>query len=590
MPALELAMYYDDEEDRDPFDAFGTPDATPEPANVDADAQPKRVIAPEPPKAKPIRSGFSLAGFCGGLAALAWIAGAIGGPLSYFGADALRNMEPLVQVGLIALALGPGLLFWVSASAAGEALKARKLAHALTRMAQDARMPFLTSEGDAQRMARRVQGEIESLTVAVNAALDRLDQLEQSAKRNAALFGEAVSATRETAESMAVALKREREAVIAFNGELKQQTDDMAQSIGRQIRLLRETSKLVRNEVESAERVLSASTNEVSDRTAAMQDAAEDAANASATLNGTLAQMLDGLSEATRLTETARRSTEQAVSAAKDTAGAVREGTRVAIFEAKRAADFVRAETVALQDNAGDVIAKLREAAQTARSASQESRAAHEREASVIEERIGALADAGEAKVASGRGRRVALEPTRTKQPVTRSRTTRGDGAQPRVRNRRDPQDAAQQRASGSFASWSTFNASRAVPPRPANEDSGFDDDFGYIIERNDPDLALKNGVFDLLICAGVDLGNVLKANDLDGIARRSRAGVASRRGAVADAAPNAVSRIARYVARDIGAQALAVEFRARPDLATKDDDGDADLVRAYLLIDAALS
>jgi hypothetical protein len=583
-------MYYEDEDDRDPFDAFGAPEPAADSENGRSTSPSTHALEREPSAAKPIRSGFSVAGFFGGLAALAWIAGAIGGPLSYFGADALTRMEPLVQVGLAALAVGPALLFWVSASAAGEALKARKLALALTRMAQDARMPFLTNEGDARRMARSVQGEIESLTVAVNAALDRLDQMEQSAKRNAALFGEAVSATRETAESMAAALKREREAVVAFNGELKQQTDEMAQSIGRQIRLLRETSKLVRNEVESAERVLSASTNEIADRTGAMQDAAEDAANASATLNGTLAQMLDGLSEATRLTETARRSTEQAVSAAKDTAGAVREGTRAAIFEAKRAADFVRAETVALQDSAGEVIAKLREAAQTARSASQETRAANARDASAIEERIGALAEAGEAKVASGRTRRVALEPTRARPASTaRSRTPRAEAPQPpRVRNRRDPQNAPSH-ATGSFQSWSAFNASRTAPPRPANEDSGFDDDFGYIMERNDPDLALKNGVFDLLICAGVDLGDVLRASDLDGIARRSRAGVASRRRAVADAAPSAVNRIARYIARDIGAQALAVEFRARPDLATKDEDRDADLVRAYLLIDAAL-
>jgi hypothetical protein len=585
-------MYYEDEDDRDPFDAFGTPDAAAGDANP-TEAPPQRLLEPERKAAKPIQSGFSLAGFFGGLAALAWIAGAIGGPLSYFGADALRRMEPLVQVGLLALALGPALLFWVSASAAGEALKARKLALALTRMAQDARMPFLANEGEARRMARSVQGEIESLTVAVNAALDRLDQLEQSAKRNAALFGEAVGATRETAESMAAALKREREAVIAFNGELKQQTDEMAQSIGRQIRLLREASKLVRNEVESAERVLSAAANEVSDRTGAMQDAAEDAANASATLNDTLAQMLDGLSEATRLTETARRSTEQAVSAAKDTAGAVREGTRAAIFEAKRAADFVRAETVALQDSAGEVLSKLREAAHVARSASKEGRLAGEREASAIEERIDALVDAGEARAASTRGRRVALEPTRGRPQAAsapRARTMRADAAQPsRTRTRRKPEDAGSERPSRSFASWSAFNASRMAPPRPANEDSGFDDDFGYIMERNDPDLALKNGVFDLLACAGVDLGEVLNANDLDGIARRSRTGVGSRRRAVADAAPRAVSRIARYVARDIGAQALAVEFRARPDLATKDADGDADLVRAYLLIDAAL-
>lgn len=588
-------MYYEEEDEHDPFDAFGTPETAS--AAQDAKAEP-RAESPQrdrPHAPKPIKAGFSLAGFLGGLAALAWLVGAIGGPLSYFGASALLGMDPLMQAGLAALAIAPALLFWMSASAAGEALKARRLAVALTRMAQEARMPFIASETDAQRMARRVQGEIESLTVAVNAALDRLNQLEVSAKRNAALFGEAVSATRETAEAMAEALKREREAVVTFNGELKQQTDDMAQSISRQIRLLRETSKLVRNEVEGAERILSASAGEIADRTGAMQDASEDAVNASAALNGTLAQMLDGLSEATRLTETARRATEQAVSAAKDTAGAVREGTRVAVVEAKRAADFVRAETVALQDCAGEVLDKLREAAQAARTASAESRGGANHNAAVIDERLNALAASGEHRAPSQRGRRVALEPTRDRTPApspsrAQPRAQRTETAQaPRVRNRRESQEATSEGVRRPFVGWSTFNASRATPPKPANEDVSFDDEFGFISDRNDPDLALKNGVFDLLICAGVDLGDVLKPSDLDAIARRSRGGVAARRRAVADAAPSSVNRIARHIARDIGAQALAVEFRARPDLATKDEDRDADLVRAYLLIDAAL-
>lgn len=582
-------MYYEEEDEHDPFDAFGTPETA---SSAPPEQRSEGGERDESHASKPIKSGFSLVGFLGGLAALAWLTGAIGGPVSYFGADAILRMEPLMQVGLAALALAPALLFWVSASAAGEALKARKLALALTRMVQDARMPFLAHENDAKRMARGVQSEIESLTVAVNAALDRLSQLEISAKNNAVLFGEAVNATRETAETMASALKREREAVVAFNGELKQQTDEMAQSISRQIRLLRETSRLVRNEVDGAERILSASAGEISDRTGAMQDAAEDAINASATLNGTLAQMLDGLSEATRLTETARRATEQAVSAAKDTAGAVREGTRVAVVEAKRAADFVRAETVALQDTAGAVLEQLREAAHAARTASVETRNAAHQNAIVMDERLSALAANGEQRASAQRERRVALEPTRDRpQAPTRPRAQRADATTaPRVRNRRAPQDPPPEGARRPFVGWSTFNASRATPPRPANEDVSFDDEFGFISEGRDPDLALKHGVFDLLLCAGVDLGDVLKPSDLDGIARRSRGGVAARRSAVADAAPSAVSRIARHVARDIGAQALAVEFRARPDLATKDQDEDADLVRAYLLIDAALA
>ena len=64
----------------------------------------------------------------------------------------------------------------------------------------------------------------------------------------------------------------------------------------------------------------------------------------------------------------------------------------------------------------------------------------------------------------------------------------------------------------------------------------------------------------------------------------------AARRRAVADAAPAAVGRIARYVKRNADAHMVAAEFRARPDLAKSDRKGEGkDLVRAYLLIDAAL-
>ena len=50
-------------------------------------------------------------------------------------------------------------------------------------------------------------------------------------------------------------------------------------------------------------------------------------------------QLLGGLAEATRLTETAKKSTAEAVLAANETASAVRETTRSAVNEAKRAVD-----------------------------------------------------------------------------------------------------------------------------------------------------------------------------------------------------------------------------------------------------------
>ena len=49
--------------------------------------------------------------------------------------------------------------------------------------------------------------------------------------------------------------------------------------------------------------------------------------------------------------------------------------------------------------------------------------------------------------------------------------------------------------------------------------------------------------------------------------------------------------RIARHVQRNEHARGLAMQFRARPDLAKSENKSESgDLVRAYLLIDAALA
>jgi hypothetical protein len=59
----------------------------------------------------------------------------------------------------------------------------------------------------------------------------------------------------------------------------------------------------------------------------------------------------------------------------------------------------------------------------------------------------------------------------------------------------------------------------------------------------------------------------------------------------VIDAAPGAVTRIARHVKRNDDARTLAAQFRSRPDLAKSETKSESsDLIRAYLLIDAALA
>jgi hypothetical protein len=364
-------MYFDDDKDdeRDAFDAFGEVEISNEDIAL-GEFEPtatQTMLALEEPRAanenEKVKTGFSWAGFTGGLAALIWIGGAIGGPISYFGVDGVMGMDPAMQAGLIALAFGPALLFWVAASAAGEALKARKLAVELTRMARESRLPIDATENEAQRLTNTVKHEIENLNDAVAAALGRMAELEAAAQRNAALFSEAVEASRENTQVMSDALRGERDALVELNGDLKGQTEVLAGSIGRQVRLMREASKIVQVEVGEAEAALSThlasfahSANDLGERTAEFHQAADAAAAATASLNSTMTEMLDGLSEATRLTETAKKSTAEAVLAANETASAVRETTRAAVSEAKRAAQLIRAETAALQDAAVETL------------------------------------------------------------------------------------------------------------------------------------------------------------------------------------------------------------------------------------------
>src|SRR5690606_6380505 len=113
------------------------------------------------------------------------------------------------------------------------------------------------------------------------------------------------------------------------------------------------------------------------------------------------------------------------------------------------------------------------------------------------------------------------------------------------------------------FGGWGNFMPPREEAPVAANEDSY---ELASLETRApaDPDAGLKHGAIDLVANAGVDLDDVLAAEDLARVARGSRDGASARRRAVIDAAPGAVTRIARHVRRNADAHALASKFRAR--------------------------
>ena len=102
-------------------------------------------------------------------------------------------------------------------------------------------------------------------------------------------------------------LKRERDAFSELNNDLKSQTETAANTLGRQVRLLREAAKLVKVELGGAEQTLEthltafrATAAQVAEGAAQLTCAAEAACAASCGLDATLSGALDSLSQATQ--------------------------------------------------------------------------------------------------------------------------------------------------------------------------------------------------------------------------------------------------------------------------------------------------
>ncbi|MDX2239000.1 MAG: hypothetical protein NW203_15665 [Hyphomonadaceae bacterium] len=525
--------------------------ATPAP---DDDAIPKPAPAP----------GFSWTATMGGLLALGWIAAAVAAPLSFYGLDAVMRMDPALHLALAAAAIGPAALIWLTASAVAEAARAGRLAAALVTLSAAA------PRAEAQRLDPTAlddaHAQVRSLNAAVDAALRRLSTLDTSAARHAETLNAAFATTGPGADMLA-RITQERDAVAALHADLRAQSEMIANTVNRQVRLMREASKLVRGEIEGAEDVLDnhlvalkSSATIVQQRTADMRAAAEASSAANAKLEDSLGASLHTLSEATRLTDAARQSTDQAASAAHAAATAVREATHGAIADAKRAAGMIRREAQGLESLAGETLDKLRQAADAARAAAQDAEAAADKHAAAISKRLNALA--GTAKAARA-------EAPRPRAPAAARRT---------------PAPALS--GDGDWANL-TPRAPRSAPaPAPAAERR---DLFRFTPQQSSDD-ALIADALDVIAAAGVRIEDALLPADLDRIARCARDGASARRRAVLDAAPGAVQRIARHLRHDREALRAATAFRVRPDLAKGDRGDSSDAVCAYLLIDAALT
>jgi hypothetical protein len=523
------------------------------------------------------------AGFWGWVSALAWMGVAVGAPAGFIGLNGLQYQHPAVLTGIVAVAIGPALLILFAASAAREAKRVRTETIRLARLATEALAPVETVEGRARNLGQTVRAEIGALQTVVETALGRFAELEAAAARNAVVFDQAVSNAKDGAGVLSATLQSERVAFEDLTTELRNQSDVLGENVGRQIRLMREASRLVRQEYVAADETLqahlatfTASAAVMAERTEAIDAAATATTMASQRLDNTIVKSLDALAQATTLTDTARQSAENATLAANATASAVRETTQRAVADARRVAHMIRTETQAMEDNAAATLAKLKDAAEEARRASEEAQAAADRHAAAIQRRLSNIAvnaaavqKAAVVEPAPVVQAPVVQAPTMVQEPVAEKvyATAGGRSYAPHVSE--TVAETAQFSNSDFAQSWALQMNTRDVAPA----------DRFHIVEKTPAEKAIA-----MLLQVGVRAGEVFAAPDLDFIASRARQGGAARRQAVTAAAPEPVARLQRLFATNVNARNEAMAFRAKPDLAS----GKSVLI-AYLLVDAAL-
>lgn len=526
------------------------------------------------------------AGFWGLTWAGAWVAAAVGTPVAMFGADALSAMNPVVFVAIAAIAVAPALLILFTANAAREARRVREETRRLAALAEQALSPTDEAETRARSLGRTVRAEIGALQTVVETALDRFAELEAAAARNAVVFDEAVSCARDGAGALTATLKQERLAFQDLTTELRAQTDSMGENVSRQIRLMRETSKLVRQEFVAADETFqshftsfASSAALMAERTESIHAAAEATKAAGQRLDATVITALEALNQATALTDTARQSADAATQAAQATAGAVRDTTRRAVSDARRVAQMIRNETAAMEESATATLSRLKEAADEARRASEEAQAAADKHAEGIQRRLTAIAHAATVSQAP-----VAQAPVLQKSASVDA-IANDDMVEEKirvgerfVRTAFAPSAAVSTAYAGASHAGDGYPGEWSVAPSMAP--------LTPPVAPQRPKSASENALA-LLNEAGVDAGSVFAAPDLDFIANRARQGGASRRQAVTAAAPDAVSKLQTLFAHNQAARAYAMAFRAKPELATA--NGGKNLLVAYLLVDAAL-
>jgi hypothetical protein len=505
-------------------------------------------------------------GWFGCAAAAVWAGIAGGAPLAYWGGEALAAQHPALLAALAAVVVFPSMLILMGSSAARDAARARAESR---RMATIAGSAFGHSDAPitaVEKFSAAVRTEIGALETVVERAMTRLNALEQATVRSRQEFGRAVADAEQGAQALTANFDREIGAFEQLNFDLRTQTENMGQSVSRQVRLMREASRLVSQEVQNVDDVLAqrlgdfTAVSAVLGERAAEIGAAVDNANTGAQmLSASMGQSLEVLHGVAQVNDRARRQVNEAAEIAADAAmgmretslaanqaaQAVRDAAAQAVDDASRAAAAIRAEALSMTEQAQATLGQLEAAALAARDASAQAEAAAERQSANIQRRLASM-----------------------------SETVRVAQHRPAAPPAAEPMRAAASGRAAPSQSWSR------PAPAPAND-----------YPASAP--ARRRAAIDLVAAAGLGSADVIRDIDLDRILARARFGEAARRRAVRELAPSAIERMAVHLARDEEARFQAQSLRrdAAPNLDTRPvrDSLAGDELAAWLLLDASL-
>lgn len=559
------------------------------------------------------------------LLAFVWIAGVAVAAQSLIGPQ-LSAGAPLELAGLAALAILPALMMVVAGATAREGARARAEAQRLADAADQLLSPAPGAEAATRRLAVAVRGEISALDRALEQTLARIKSVEGEIAKQSSAVDHISNQARNGAEHMILGMERERNELLRISQELTSQAVAIGQSISRHTQGITEAARRAEAEVRAADEALDSRVTSfgaaaalISDRTAALQQAAQSSAESSLRLEQALSNALDVLAKATQLTDAARESAQAATVAANSTASSVRETTSRAVEEAKRAADAIRGEAASIEREAGSALDRLRDAANSARGAAQDVRGALDQRPAE-KSRLNSSFLRGPAEPNAPR-----VEP-RMEPRVVEARAQQQPPSQPprapEPRNApapqhslfgdRENQRSAPQPQSGGAWTWrellSSIDDNDAPPParakqaepvpRPARRQQPDEDDALSRLTQSVSEPRASGGQAPAAAAtierAGVRLNEAFSRGALDRIAQRARSGTQARRQAVRSASPDAVNAVADYLDRDANARQEAARFLKADGARIAELLGrgraamTAEATRVFLLIDAA--